>query len=100
MQIITSGNILEGIKYQVLDNTITYDSTTYNPGDYFIGTTETTYTGTGSVYEATVINSFTLGFQNEFVELFPEGSTVTGIVLGYTSNLPQVIGRNVYRNMY
>jgi len=46
---VDSGDIEEGIYYDVSVNDITYDGTTYNPGDVFLGTTETTFSGSGEV---------------------------------------------------
>lgn len=40
---ISSGDIEEGVYYDVSINDITYEGTPYNPGDTFIGTTETDF---------------------------------------------------------
>ncbi len=60
-KVITSGNIVDGQLYIVLDNSITYDGVTYTSNQSFTGTTTTagsdvvtvtTYTGSGNVYKA------------------------------------------------
>lgn len=52
MDYVSSGNIAPGVIYQVVTNTVTYNGTTYNPGEEFTGVSGiTTYTGSGQVID-------------------------------------------------
>lgn len=46
---VSSGDIEEDVYYDVSVDSITYDGTTYQPGDVFQGTTETDFSGSGEV---------------------------------------------------
>lgn len=64
MYIVPLGNIAPGIWYQVQTDTITYNGTTYNIGDYFQGVDGfTDYTGSGEVIYASSINAIAVPYE-------------------------------------
>lgn len=85
MYIISSGNIAPGVTYQVLVDSITYNGTTYSAGSYFVGVDGVTdYTGSGEVYEASLINNISVGFEEPALfyspnDLFTDESKIFNI---------------------
>jgi len=51
---ISSGNIEEGVLYDVTKDIVTYDGTDYNPGETFVGTSETDFTTTSGEVRKTI----------------------------------------------
>lgn len=88
MYIISSGNIAPGVTYQVLVDSITYNGTTYSAGSYFVGVDGVTdYTGSGEVYEASLVNNISVGFEVPALfyspnDLFTDESEINNVGAG------------------
>ena len=63
---VSSGDIVSGVSYNVRNDTITYDGTTYQPGESFTGTATTIFAGSGTV--TVDDNLFTVGEIQEVVD--------------------------------
>lgn len=85
---VTSGNIVEGVRYSVIGGTsIVYNAITYNAGTFFVGvsgvTTYTKIAGTEIVTEASFVDGANFGFENDFyLGLYNDASTVLGASIG------------------
>ncbi len=86
---IVSGNIAEGVRYQVTGTGgIVYNSVTVNVGEFFVGVdTVTTYTvdsGTPVVIEASIYTGQSFAFENDFyLGLFNDESKFLGFSINY-----------------
>jgi hypothetical protein len=74
MDYIASGSIAPGVLYQVVTNSITYNSTTLNPSDEFIGVLGvTTFTGSGQVIDIIAFYDLTTEMVDNAPDIvFPE----------------------------
>lgn len=85
---VTSGNIVAGIKYQVIGGTsVVYNGVTYNVNDFFTGVTSvTTYTktaGTEIVTYASEIKTVSIVIDNNFhIGLLDDVSKAVGVSVG------------------
>jgi len=86
---IISGNIAEGVEYQVIGTgAIIYNSITVNAGNFFTGvdgvTTYTVDSGSPVVTEASTYIGQSFAFENDFyLGLFNDESRFLGISIGF-----------------
>ncbi len=86
---IVSGNIAEGVRYQVTGTGgVVYNSVTVNAGEFFVGvdnvTTYTVDSGTPVVVEASIYQGQSFAFENDFyLGLFNDESKFLGFSINY-----------------
>jgi len=66
---VITGSIVSGTYYWVDGDDVTYDSVKYSNGEIFVGTAETDYTGTGSVYSFEKIETVSVAMVTQFSKL-------------------------------